>query len=200
MPTIMEHEHPPTGFTATPHQEPTAVAPSKPAFLPLPVSRQPFTGVMPPQLGKAPIREAWPSLASTPGLSGLAAALIKSIFLAPLGWMILAPLFGKKLSPFICRRYTLTNRRVMIQRGLKPKPIAEVALADIDEVRLSGLNEFFRCGDLEIVSKDQVKLKLVAVPEPDSFRAVILNACMAWVPGKAAAMNKFQSAAAASKV
>jgi len=88
--------------------------------------------------------------------------------------LILAPLFGRTIA-VICRRYTLTNKRIMIQRGLKPKPIAEVALAEIDDVRLVHVNEFFRCGDLEIVSKGQVKLKLVAVPEPDSFRAAILN-------------------------
>ncbi len=158
----MEHEHHPTGFTSTPNSVPSSsavVAPVKPVLRPLILSRSPITGVTPPLIGEAQIREAWPSLASTPGISSLAATLIKSIVLAPLGWLLLAPLFGKKLSPFICRRYTLTNRRVMIQRGLKPKPVEEVALSDIDEVRLAGLNEFFRCGDLEIVSKGQVKLK-----------------------------------------
>jgi hypothetical protein len=199
----MEHEKSPTGFTAPPNSEPSASAaatPSKPALGPLRLARTPFTGVVPPQLGEATIREAWPSVAATPGLSNLAAGLIKSIVLAPLGWLLLAPLLGKKLSPFICRRYTLTNRRLMIQRGLKPTPVEEVALADIDDVRLTSVNAFFRCGDLEIVAKGQVKLKLVGVPEPDSFRMAIINACTAWVPGKAAAFNTFQSAAAASKV
>jgi hypothetical protein len=200
----MEHEHHPTGFTATPNSEPsgsTGTVPGKPVLAPLTPSRSPVTGVTPPQLAEAMIREALPSVASVPGLSGLGAALIKSIIGAPLGWLILAPLMGRQLSPFICRRYTLTNRRIVIRRGLKPKPIpgSEVALADIDEVRLSNVNAFFRCGDLEIVSKGQVALKLPAVPEPDSFRAAIINACTAWVPGKAAAFNKFQSAAAAAK-
>jgi hypothetical protein len=199
----MEHEKPPTGFTAAPNSEPSgsaAATPSKTALGPLRLAQTPVTGVVPPQLGEAKIREAWPSIAATPGLSNLAAGLIKTIVLAPLGWLLLAPLLGKKLSPFICRRYTLTNRRLMIQRGLKPSPVDEVALADIDDVRLTSVNAFFRCGDLEIVGKGQVKLKLVGVPEPDSFRMAIINACTAWVPGKAAAFNTFQSAAAASKV
>ncbi len=199
----MEHDQPPTGFTASPNSKPSdsaAVTPSKPTLGPLRLAQTPVTGVVPPQLGEAKIREAWPSVVATPGLSNLAAGLIKSIVLAPLGWLLLAPLLGKKLSPFICRRYTLTNRRLMIQRGLKPSPVEEVALADIDDVRLTNVNAFFRCGDLEIVGKGQVKLKLVGVPEPDSFRMAIINACTAWVPGKAAAFNTFQSAAAASKV
>jgi hypothetical protein len=199
----MEHANHPAGITSTPHSEApvsATIESKKPALGPLLMSSQPCVGVMPPLLGEAKIREAWPSLASNAGLSSLAARLIKSIVLAPLGWMILAPLFGKKLFPFICRRYSLTNRRVMIQKGLKPVPVEEVALADIDEVRMVNLNEFFRCGDLELVSKGQVKLKLVAVPEPDSFRAAIINACVAWVPGKATTFNSFQSALAASKV
>ena len=197
----MDNEHHPTGFTAAPNSEPAApvAAPSKPVINPVPLCRIPVTGVMPPQLGEAKIREAWPSVASTRGLSDLAAGMMKSIILAPLGWLILAPLLGKKLSPFICRRYTLTNRRLMIQRGLKPAPVEEIALADIDDARIAHVNAFYRCGDLEITSEGQVKLKLAAVPEPDSFRLAVLNACMAWVPGKAAAFNTFQSAAAASK-
>jgi hypothetical protein len=198
----MEHQQPATAFTAAPNSEPAGSVATTPSRAALPDPQRtttPVTGVVPPQLGEAKIREAWPSVAATPGLSSLAAGLIKSVVLAPLGWLLLAPLLGRKLSPFMCRRYTLTNRRLMIQRGLKPLPIQEVALADIDEVRLTSVNAFFRCGDLEIVGKGQVKLKLVGVPEPDSFRAAIINACTAWVPGKAAAFNTFQSAAAASK-
>jgi len=156
---------------------------------------QPVTGVMPPALGEAKIREAWPSVGQS-GLANLAAKLICSIFLAPLGWLLLAPLFVMKISPMVARRYTLTNRRLMIQTGLRPKPVEEVPLAEIDEVRLGAMNEFFRCGDLEIVSKGQVKMKLPAVPEPDSFRNAILNACAAWVEGKAKAFLPFQAASA----
>jgi len=162
---------------------------------------QPVSGVTAPQIGEATIREAWPTLASTPGLSALGAKLIQTVILAPLGWLLLAPLLLKKFAPFICRRYTLSNRRLAIRRGLKPAVIEEVSLAEIDEARLDpkSVNAFFRCADLQIVSKGQVKMTLVAVPEADSFRMAILNACAAWVPGKAALLSPFQSAAAAAK-
>ena len=80
----------------------------------------------------------------------------------------------------------------MIQRGLGAKTAREVALADIDEIRV--INEdktFYRAGDIEIVSKGQVALRLAGVPEPEAFRHAIRNACMAWVPGKAASWVKF---------
>ena len=75
----------------------------------------------------------------------------------------------------------------MVQGGLKPAPIQEVLLAEIDEVRV--LNDdnsaFFRASTLEIVAKGAVILTLPGVPEPESFRHAIINACNAFVPGRA---------------
>jgi hypothetical protein len=160
------------------------------------VPRQAVAGLMPPQLAEALIREAWPSVFTQPGLAGLAQKLMKTIVLAPLGWLLLAPLFGKRLMPFRATRYTLTNRRLMIQHGLKPRPAQEVALADIDDVRLvpDSYNPFYHAGDLEVLSKGQVVLKLPGVPEPEGFRQAVVNAVKAWVPGKAS--GPFQPASA----
>ena len=49
-----------------------------------------------------------------------------------------------------------------------------------------GNSQFFRASNLELVSKGQVVLTLRGVPNPQSFRHGILNACNAWVPGRAA--------------
>jgi hypothetical protein len=150
--------------------------------------KQAVTGLVPPQVAEAHIRTRWRAVSGiSAGASALAARLIRTVFLAPAGWMLLAPLFLLKIAPFVACRYTLTNRRLMIQRGLKPKPTHEVALADIDDVRLveSSYSAFYRAGTLEVISGGQVKLTLTAVPEPEAFRQSILNAVMAWVPGKA---------------
>jgi hypothetical protein len=157
------------------------------------VRMQPVTGLTPPQVGEALIRGAWPSVAAMPAVASLGRSLILSIIGAPLGWALMLPFYFKKVLPFIATRYTLTNRRLMIQRGLKPVPVEEVPLSEIEDVRVN-LDEnsaFFRSGDLEVVSKGQVRLKLAGVPEPEAFRQAILNACMAWVPGKAAAWMQF---------
>jgi len=157
------------------------------------VRTQPVTGLTPPQVGEALIRGAWPSVAATPAVARLGRALILSIIGAPLGWLVMAPFYFMKVLPFLATRYTLTNRRVMIQRGLKPVPVQEVPLADIEEVRVvkDDNSAFFRSATLELVSKGQVALTLPGVPEPEAFRQAILNACMAWVPGKAAAWMAF---------
>jgi hypothetical protein len=181
--------------------DPTAIQPGTPVTTPVsnhqtsaqqapvPTTRQAVTGVVPPELGEAMIREVRPTvLAGGAGVPGLARMLMSSIVLAPLGWMLLAPLFAKKLLPFICPRYTLTNRRLMIQHGLKPAPVQAVELREIDDVRIleTTRDAFYLSGTLEIVSGGKVVLTLPGVPEPEGFRRAIRSAVSAWVPGKPA--------------
>jgi hypothetical protein len=144
------------------------------------------TGLVPPQRGEAMIRETWPGVNDVPAVAGLARTLMRTIVLAPVAWLLLAPCYFKKILPFIAKRYTLTNRRLMIRRGLKAKPTHEVALAAIEDVRIEPgtLDPFYRSATLEIVAGGQVVLRLRAVKDPESFRRAILNAKSAW--GKAA--------------
>src|SRR5579883_2152198 len=124
---------------------------------------QAVTGVVPPALREARIREAWPSVVGlSPAVASLGKTLERSIIFLPLGWLVLAPLFALKFAPFVCRRYTLTNRRLMIQRGLKPSPVEEVPLEQIDDVRLveGSADTFFFTATLEVVSGGQVKMRL----------------------------------------
>jgi hypothetical protein len=164
----------------------------------LDVRQQAITGVVPPQQAEALIREAWPSVARHKGMAGLGRALTRTIVLAPLAWLVMALGYFGKLLPFTACRYTLTNRRLMIRKGWSRKVAHEIPLADIDDVRVQtdSNTTFFRAGTLEIVSKEQVALKLPGTPEPDSFRIAILNACTAWVPGRASKAMPFIPASA----
>jgi hypothetical protein len=157
------------------------------------VRDQAVTGVVPPQTAEAVIRVAWPAVTTAVPVAALGKAMMRSIVLAPIAWLMLAPFYFKKILPFIAKRYTLTNRRLMIMRGLKPKPVREVPLAEIDDVRIppDSVDSFYRAGTLEIIAKGQVRMTLRGVPEPEAFRQAVVNACMAWVPGKAATWLKF---------
>jgi hypothetical protein len=180
-------------------QDPTAPAVTPNSVAKDGVWRQAVTGVVPPRLAEAQIREVFPSLNGTvPAVAGLGKALVRSIVLAPLGWLVLAPLFLKKIAPFVCTRYTLTNRRLMIQRGLKPSPKQEVPLSEIDQVRLvpESVDDFFRSGDLEIISGGKVRMHLAGVPEPEGFQRAIVNAYTAWVPEKSTGLGPFLPASA----
>jgi hypothetical protein len=143
-------------------------------------------GGAPPQLAEVQIRDLWPSVTAFAGPAAIGKKLMQSIFLAPLGWFLLLPLYFAKIMPFIAKRFRLTNRRLMICRGLMAKPTRQIELSRIDDVRLveSSYDTFYRAGTLEIISGGQVAMKLEACPFPDSFRIAILSACAAWAPKK----------------
>jgi hypothetical protein len=149
---------------------------------------QAVTGVVPPQQAEARIREVWPSVARFPAVANLGRLLTRTIVLAPLAWLVMVPFYFSKILPVVGVRYTLTNRRLMIRRGWSRKVAGEVALGDIDRIQVvpDANSDFFRAATLEIISRDQVALRLPGCTGPDSFRIAILNACNAWVPGRAA--------------
>jgi hypothetical protein len=144
----------------------------------------PVIGVVPPQMKEEKIREVFRALDGVNfPLAVMAAGFVRTYFLAPIGFLILAPLFVLKFSPFICMRYTLTNRRLLIQRGWKPAPIQEVALTDIVDVLLDEkkIDTYFLSTELRIVGTDgKTVMTLIAVPEPAGFRQAILNAKRAY--------------------
>jgi hypothetical protein len=149
-------------------------------------ARQAVAGVVPPELGEAMIRQVLPSVTDSPGLATLCEKMTRTIVLAPVAWMILALPYFKKIMPVTAKRYTLTNRRLMVRTGWKMKPAHEIALGEIDDVRVEegSYSHFYRSGTLDIVSRGQVALRLRGIPEPESFRRAILNARLAWAPKK----------------
>jgi hypothetical protein len=157
---------------------------------------QAITGVVAPQTQEAMIREVWASVTASSGPATIARKLMNTGFLAPLGWLLLLPLFAKRFLGFLpglsglTTKYTLTNRRLMIRKGMKAHAQHEVPLQDIHEVRLvqDDNSEFYLTGTLEILRKDgSTALKLPGLPEPESFRHSIIQARDAWGPILAAA-------------
>jgi hypothetical protein len=148
--------------------------------------KQAVTGLVPPQVGEALIREVWPSLlAVSLPLARVAQALSGPPYvLRPLAWLLMGPLFVKKIMPFLATRYQLTNRRLLVGRFGSKRPVHEIALADIEDVRTEpdSFNTYYRAATLDVISKGQVALKLPGVGDPESFRLAILNACNAWAP------------------
>jgi hypothetical protein len=150
------------------------------------VRKQAVTGVMPPSVGEAVIRETWPSVARSPGIAGLGRALTRTVVLAPLAWLLMAPFYFSKVLPFLGRRYTLSNRRLMIRRGVKAVPGQQISLNEIDDIRIvkDANSDFFRAATVEVYSNGHVVLKLPGTPEPEAFVNAVINACRAWAPGK----------------
>ncbi|MFN4258921.1 MAG: PH domain-containing protein [Gemmataceae bacterium] len=143
------------------------------------------TSRTPASVPEAVLREVWPSIARFPAIAGLGRLTMSHWFLwpvVPFVWLLMAPFYFQKILPFLATRYRLTNRRLMYCRGLLPRPVQEVPLSEIDEVRVvsDANSDFFRAATLEILGKGQVKLILLGVPSPESVRHAILNAARAW--------------------
>ena len=56
---------------------------------------QAVTGMSPPQVNEAIIRDVWPSVAAYPRAAKFARAAYRSMIFAPLGWLALAPIYFK---------------------------------------------------------------------------------------------------------
>lgn len=149
------------------------------------------SAVASPQLGEAIIRTVWPSVAAHPGPASLAHACYRSIIFAPIGWLVLAPIYFKKLLAVLpgmsglAIRYRLTNRRLMICKGFNAIPVRDVPLDRIKDVKLvaDANSEFFVAATLEVLDANgQTVLTLPGVPEAESFQNAILQAAAAWGP------------------
>src|SRR5262245_63347231 len=110
-----------------------------------------IAGLTPPDLAEVRVREVFPSVARSPGIASLGRALTGTIVLAPLAWLLMSLLYFGKLLPIVGRRYTLTNRRLMIRHGWSATPGQAVPLAEIDDVRIvtDANDTFFRAATLE---------------------------------------------------
>lgn len=127
--------------------------------------------------GERTITEFFPALSENSGLYKLA----NSIPLG-LGLILYAPLYViRAINPFAVLRYTLTNRRIRVDRGTRKNTIRSIALEDIDEIRIRDYLKFTRTGDLEVISKGEVVLLLSGVQDPEPIRKTILDAVRARV-------------------
>jgi hypothetical protein len=128
----------------------------------------------------------YPSLAAT-GIGrflGRQYALSAGVWVVTLGHLIalasiplVVPLFFLLINPFSGRRYRLTNRRLIIERGVQGHPEQWVELDRFDtiEVEVQPGQEWYPAGDL-IFRKGQIEtFRLLGVKRPETFRQTILK-------------------------
>ena len=163
--------------------------------------KQAIAGVAPPEKEETTIMVVWPSVAFR-GIGRLLGQLYSirfpDIYIFRLGHLfalLFIPLalllYFSRILPFVGRRYTLTNRRVLVQSGLTGAPLegaTSILLDSFDEIRIvqqpgdawydAGTLEFFR-GDIKVG-------QLIGVSRPDSFRATCLKAHSGFVGVQAA--------------
>ena len=154
--------------------------------------KQAIAGIMPAQIGEATIMIVWPSIAAMSigrafgRLYGIRAGFgfvnIGNL-IALSSIPIMLPLYFFHKAPFWIRRYRLTNRRVIIERGIRAKPDQYVDLDRfdaIDVVMLPG-QEWYPAGDLVFRRGTIETFRLRGVQRPETFRQTCLKAHLAYV-------------------
>jgi len=153
---------------------------------------QPIAGVSPPGLSEATVMIVYPSLGSTGMgcLLGRLFALSAGFGVVTLGNLLALasipvgiPLFFLLINPFTGRRYRLTNRRVIIERGIQGVPEQWVELERFDsiEVIVQPGQEWYPAGDL-IFRKGQIEtFRLLGVKRPETFRQTILKTARGYI-------------------
>ena len=156
------------------------------------IHHQSISGVTPPAVAEATVMSVWPSVAST-GLGRWLGRLyrIQAVF-GPVSFGRLALLatiplgLGLYLSmrlPWAIRRYRLTNRRVIVERGVNPVVEQYVDLDRFDaiDVVVRPGQEWYAAGDL-VFRRGQVEtLRLPGVSRPESFRRTCLETRQGYV-------------------
>lgn len=155
--------------------------------------KQAIAGVAPPELGEVTIMTVWPTMAST-GLGRLIGRLcgVKSgvgrfftlgKLFALMSIPVALPLYFYGVLPGICRRYTLTNRRLIIQKGLTAVDQRWVELDNFDRIEVQVLpgQEWFPAGELIFYKGAVETFRLSGVSRPETFKQTCLKAQRSFV-------------------
>jgi Bacterial PH domain len=86
--------------------------------------------------------------------------------------------YAWQLMPWVCRRYRLTNRRVVVLKGYSAAFDRAVEMSDFDDIRLEKLpgQEWLRTGELIFTTSGNEVFRLSGVPSPEAFRKTCLEA------------------------
>jgi hypothetical protein len=158
-------------------------------------TKQAIPGVAPRQLGEVTVMTVWPTLASLGAgrmLGMLYARDVRSAWgnlltIKNLIVLVTLPiplmLWVITILPFVCVRYRLTNRRLIIERGYTAKEVASVPLDQFDVIELQVLagQDFYHAGDLVFKRGAIETFRLQGVSRPETFRQTCLKAHQSYV-------------------
>ena len=164
----------------------------------LPEIHTPIAGVAPASISESTIMTVWPSNAAY-GIGrflGMQYSMrFPDIYIFRLGNLIALlsipialAIYLYRIAPFVGQRYTVTNRRVIVQRGIQARNDRSVDLDRFDTVQIDVLagQDWYNAGDLVFKLGNVETFRLEGVSRPDTFRETCLKSQMAHVGVKRA--------------
>jgi hypothetical protein len=155
--------------------------------MPDPSAPQPFDAK------ELPLTTRWPTIGAHPlgrlvgRLSGSKIGVGGFFVIGKLWALATIPLslavFAWQLMPFICRRYLLTNRRIVIQKGLAAVEDKAIGLDQFDAIAVEVLpgQAWLHAGDLVFTRNGSEVFRLAGVSRPEVFRHACWSARSALV-------------------
>jgi hypothetical protein len=159
--------------------------------------KQPIAGVTPSSTREVTVMTVFPTLGAY-GVGRLIGRLCSmragfgfftlGKLLAPLMIPVALPLYAFSLLPGVLTRYRVSNRRVIVQKGLRAIDQRWVDLDRFDSIEVEVLpgQQWYRAGDLIFRNGQIETFRLAGVPTPEPFR----HTCLAAHRGYLAALGR----------
>ena len=158
---------------------------------------QAIAGVAPTDGAEVTVMTVWPSVASMRlvgfpigRMLGRLFGIKAGIYIFTLGNLfcllsipIALILYFKRIGPFVAMRYRVTNKRIVVERGLTGQVEKSIELDRFDKVEIefeSGY-EWYDAGDLVFRQGEVERFRLEGVSRPEAFRQVCWKSCQAFV-------------------
>ena len=149
--------------------------------------KQPIAGVVPSHVAEGTVAVAWPSIsayASGQRLGRLYGLRWPDRYIFRSGNLLALLSIPYALFLYFCRvapksgiRYRLTNRRIVIERGLRWIEERAIEMGGFDEIRIDVKpgQEWFHAGDLVMMNAGKEAFRLEGVSRPEPFRQLCLK-------------------------
>jgi hypothetical protein len=92
-------------------------------------------------------------------------------------------LYAKRIGPFIATRYRVTNKRVIVERGISAREERSISLDKFDTVDIDVRpgQDWYDAGDLIFSQRGIERFRLEGVSRPQAFRSVCMKSHQAYV-------------------
>lgn len=144
--------------------------------------KQAIAGVAPAALEEVTVTTVWPCVSVYPTgrfLGRLYAIEWPDLYIFKLGNLLALlsipqalVLYFCRVMPWIGKRYRLTNRRILVEKGLRSVADRWIELGDFDTIRTEVLagQAWFDAGDLVFLKQGREVFRLEDVSRPEPFR------------------------------
>jgi len=170
--------------------------------------KQAIAGVAPAETAEVTVMTVWASIAAFSSgclLGRLYKIRWPDVYIFRLGNLIALLsipyallLYFWRLMPRLGTRYTLTNRRVVIQTAITAGEQSSIGLGDFDSIEIDVLpgQDWYPAGDLSFRNGGREVFRLKGVSWPEAFRQSCLKSRLAFVSVKEVVQRQTQSRSA----